>query len=141
MIWGNLLHLSYNMWCDRLPASWGNYRPDQLHNVQVSDTLRFDDSLWRDVTERMAKAGMNMVVIDVGDAIEYASHPEVSVKNAWSSTRLGEELARLRSLGLEPIPKLNFSTAHDQWLHDYSRMVSTPVYYKVCAEVISRYST
>lgn len=141
MIWGNLLHLSYNMWCDRLPASWGNYRPDQLHNVQVSDTLRFDDSLWRDVTERMAKAGKNMVVIDVGDAIEYASHPEISVKNAWSSTRLGEELARLRSLGLEPIPKLNFSTAHDQWLHDYSRMVSTPVYYKVCAEVIRRYST
>lgn len=91
------------MWCDRLPASWGNYRTDQLHNVQVSDTLRFDDSLWRDVTERMAKAGMNMVVIDVGDAIEYASHPEVSVKNAWSSTRLGEELARLRSLGPEPI--------------------------------------
>jgi hypothetical protein len=89
----------------------------------------------------MAKAGMNMVVIDVGDAIEYASHPEISVKNAWSSTRLGEELARLRSLGLEPIPKLNFSTAHDQWLHDYSRMVSTPVYYKVCAEVIRRYST
>lgn len=37
--------------------------------------------------------------------------------------------------------KLNFSAAHDQWLHDYSRMVSTPVYYKVCAEVIRRYST
>lgn len=141
IIWGNLLHLSYNMWCDRLPASWGNYRPDQLHHVQVSDTLRFDDSLWRDVTERMAKAGMNMVVIDVGDAIEYASHPEISVKNAWSYARLGEELARLRSLGLEPIPKLNFSAAHDQWLHDYSRMVSTPVYYKVCAELIAEVAT
>ena len=30
MIWGNLLHLSYNMWCDRLPASWGNYKPDKM---------------------------------------------------------------------------------------------------------------
>jgi len=137
MIWANLIHLSYNMWCDRLPDSWGYYTRDQLHFVQVSDTLRFDDSLWRDITEKMAKAGMNMVVIDVGDGIQFASHPEISVKKAWSPGRLGEELARLRSLGLEPIPKLNFSTSHDQWLHDYSRMVSTPVYYKVCSELIA----
>ncbi len=136
MIWGNLIHLSYNMWCDRLPASWGNYSPDQLHYVQVSDTLRFDDRLWLDITEKMAKTGMNMVVLDVGDGIRYRSHPEISVKKAWSASRLNDELSRLRSMGLEPIPKLNFSTAHDQWLHDYSRMVSTPVYYKVCKELI-----
>lgn len=137
MIWGNLIHLSYNMWCDRLPASWGPYTREQLHLVQISDTLRFDDSLWRDITDRMVKAGMNMVVIDIGDAIEYKSHPEISVKQAWSASRLGEELTRLRSMGLEPIPKLNFSAGHDQWLHDYSRMVSTPVYYKVCADLIA----
>ena len=136
MIWGNLIHLSYNMWCDRLPESWGNYSRDQLHYVQVSDTLRFDDRLWYDITEKMAKAGMNMVVIDVGDGILYRSHPEISVKNAWSASRLGEELSRLRSMGLEPVPKLNFSTAHDQWLHEYSRLVSTPVYYRVCEELI-----
>lgn len=137
MIWGNLLHLSYNMWCDRRPEKWGNYSQDQLHYVQVSDTLRFDDKLWYDITEKMAKAGMNMVVIDVGDGIQFESYPEISVRNAWSHARLGEELARLRSLGLEPVPKLNFSTGHDQWLHDYSRMVSTPVYYRVCAGLIA----
>lgn len=136
MIWGNLIHLSYNMWCDRLPEKWGNYSKEQLHYVAVSDTLRFDDRLWYDITDKMAKAGMNMVVIDVGDAIQYRSCPEISVKNAWTGARLGEELARLRGLGLEPIPKLNFSAGHDQWLHDYSRMVSTPVYYKVCAGII-----
>lgn len=141
MIWANLIHLSYNMWCDRLPDSWGPYTRDQLHYVQTSDTLRFDDKLWLDITQKMAKAGMNMVVIDVGDAIRFESHPEISVKKAWSHSRLKEELDRLRSLGLEPIPKLNFSTAHDQWLHDYSRMVSTPVYYKVCAELIAEVAT
>lgn len=141
MIWGNLLHLSYNMWPDRRPDSWGHYTPDQLHYVEVSDTLRFDDSLWRDITDKMAKAGMNMVVLDVGDGIQFESHPEISVKKAWSRARLGDELARLRTLGLEPIPKLNFSTAHDQWLHDYSRMVSTPTYYKVCAELIAEVAT
>jgi hypothetical protein len=136
LIWGNLIHLSYNMWCDRLPEKWGNYTKEQLHYVAVSDTLRFDDKLWYDITDRMAKAGMNMVVIDVGDAIQYKSCPEISVKNAWSESRLRDELARLRGMGLEPIPKLNFSAGHDQWLHEYSRMVSTPVYYKVCAGVI-----
>ena len=88
MIWANLLHLSYNMWPDRRPDSWGHYTPDQLHYVQVSDTLRFDDSLWRDITDKMAKVGMNMVVIDVGDGIQFKSHPEISVKQAWSRARL-----------------------------------------------------
>ena len=138
MIWGSLLHLSYNMWCDRLPDKWGKtYTSDQMHYVRVSDTLRFDDKLWYDITEKMAKVGMNMVVIDVGDGIQFASHPEISVKKAWSTARLSEELARLRSIGLEPIPKLNFSTAHDEWLHEYARMVSTPAYYKVCADLIA----
>jgi hypothetical protein len=138
MIWGNLIHLSYNMWCDRLPDKWGKtYTHDQMHYVKVSDTLRFDDKLWFDITEQMAKVGMNMVVIDIGDGIQFASHPEISVKNAWPITRLTEELVRLRSIGLEPIPKLNFSTAHDEWLHQYARMISTPAYYKVCADLIT----
>lgn len=42
----------------------------------------------------------------------------------------------MRSLGLTPIPKLNFSTGHDAWLKEYSRMVSTPVYYQVCEDLI-----
>jgi hypothetical protein len=137
LIWANLLHLSYNMWCDRRPSSWGHYSRDQLHYIQVSDTLRFDDALWRDLTEKMAKGGLNMLVIDLGDGIQYESHPEIAVKGAWSAARLREELTRLRTLGLEPIPKLNFSTAHDAWLHEYSRMVSTSTYYKVCADLIA----
>ena len=47
-----------------------------------------------------------------------------------------KELARIRSLGLEPLPKLNFSTCHDSWLKEYHRQVSTPKYYQVVADVI-----
>jgi hypothetical protein len=78
-----------------------------------------------------------MVVIDVGDGIEFASHPEISVKNAWSHDKLKSELKKCRDMGLEPIPKLNFSTCHDQWMGKYSRMVSTPEYYKVCEDLIA----
>lgn len=132
MFWGNLLHLSFNMWCDRdAPA----FRESQPYR-QAQPYLRFDEQLWRDITARMSEIGMNAVVIDVGDGIQFSSHPEISVEGAWSQNKLKDELKRLRDLGLEAIPKMNFSTTHDVWLKEYSRMVSTPQYYRVCRDLI-----
>ena len=130
IIYANLLHLSYNMWGD-----WEN------HSVKgkfwaAKPELRFDETLWNDLLKEMSRRGMNMVVIDLGDGIQYASHPEIAVKNAWTRERLRKELKRLRDAGLEPIPKLNFSTCHDYWLGEYARMVSTPKYYEVVANLI-----
>jgi len=131
LIWGYLLHLSYNMWCDReVPEK-------QLRYYTAQPYLRCEDSAWRDLTARMAAAGLNMVVIDLGDGVHYRSHPEIAVQGAWSVPRLQDELARLRGLGLEPIPKLNFSTCHDAWLGPYSRMVSSEPYYAVCRDLIA----
>jgi hypothetical protein len=131
-ILGNLLHLSYNMWQD----ADGLESPERKYR-RASPKLRFDEKLWRDLTQRMADAGMNMVVLDLGDGVKYQSHPEIAVEGAWSVGRLKEESARLREMGLELIPKLNFSTCHDEWLGPYARMVSTPIYYKVCRELIA----
>ena len=47
-----------------------------------------------------------------------------------------EEIRRLKDLGIEAIPKLNFSTTHNGWLKHYRRMVSTKEYYRVCEDVI-----
>lgn len=123
MIWGNLLHLSVNMWLDTPP--------------RFAEEMRFDEPLWNELTEEMAASGLNLIVIDLGDGVRWESHPEIAVKGAWTPDRLRTELIRLRGLGLEPIPKLNFSAAHDAWLREYSRMVSTPVYYQVCADLIA----
>ena len=128
MIWGYLVHLSYNMWSDR--------EMDRPH-LKAQPELRFDERLWSDMLARMADAGVNMVVIDVGDAIEFSSHPEISVKGAWSHQKLSDELGKMREVGIEPIPKMNFSTAHDTWLGPYSRMISTDTYYEVCSELIA----
>ena len=129
-ILGYLLHLSYNFWGDRPNAqrdpSW-----------QAQPYLRCDDEVWRDVAAALSAAHFNMVVIDLGDGVKYRSHPEIAVENAWTTQRLRDELGRLRDLGLEPIPKLNFATAHDIWLGDYGRMVSTPQYYQVCRDLIA----
>lgn len=123
MIWGNLLHLSVNMWLDTPP--------------RFAEEMRFDEPLWEELTEAMSEAGFNMVVIDLGDGVEYDSHPEIAVRGAWRPQRLRSELVRLRQLGLEPIPKLNFSATHDAWLKDYSRQVSTEPYYRVCGDLIA----
>ena len=69
-----LLHLGHNMWCEWLPDDvqrtatiHERYRPDE--------TLRNKDELWRRVVDRMAKRGLNMLVIDVGEGLVYPSHP------------------------------------------------------------------
>ena len=134
MIWGALLHLGSNMWWDE-PQDAEN-PVDRNWTSCALDYLDFDEPLWREVTDAMAKGGMNMVVIDVGDALAFPSHPELAIKGSWPPEKLKAEVERLRSIGLEPIPKLNFSTRHDIWLKKYHRMVSTPEYYKVCADVI-----
>jgi hypothetical protein len=135
-IWAILLHLSFDMWADRKVDKWDNFKRRHLDYLSAAPHLRFDQRLWDDVTERMAGVGMNMVVIDLGDAVKYKSHPEIAVQGAWTREKLRKELARLRKLGLEPIPKMNFSTGHDAWLGVYARQVSTPVYYKVCTDLI-----
>jgi hypothetical protein len=131
LIWGNLLHLSYNMWSD-----WENPAVKSPYYA-AKPFLRFEDGLWDDLLNRMSRAGFNMVVLDLGDGVFYESHPEIAVENAWSVERLRAELDKMRSLGLEPIPKLNFSTCHDHWMGPYARRISTPEYYDFCRDIIA----
>lgn len=49
-IWAYLVHLSYNMWCDRDAREWGEYGV-------YSPRLRFDEELWNSLVEEMPRAG------------------------------------------------------------------------------------
>lgn len=131
-----LMHLGWNMWSDIPVTQWGPFKGDELKIVCAADHVRTDMRVWRTVTEQMAADGYNMIVIDLGEACFYPSHPELAVKGTFSVEEMRKELNRLRKLGLEPIPKLNFSAAHDTWLKEYERMVSTSKYYSVCADII-----
>lgn len=128
-----LLHLGMNMWWDRdVPgaASRSEYK-------SVRPYLRFDTKVWNELVRQMVDAGLNMLVIDLGEGVKYESHPELAVRGSWTTKRLERELGKLRELGLEPIPKLNFSACHDAWLGPYARMVSTDTYYGVCRDLIA----
>ncbi len=72
-IWAALLHLGMNLWHDQKAP----LKP-------VRDYLWFDDAVWRDVTQKMHDVGMNMIVIDLGEGMEFKKHPELAVKGTWS---------------------------------------------------------
>jgi len=127
-----LLHLGIDQ--------WGDWRaPDEAEDPSVrytDDHISFDEVIWRETIDHAKTKGLNMVVMDIGEFLSYPSHPELGVKGSWTAERLNAEVRRLKAMGLEPIPKLNFSACHDAWLKDYHRMISTRPYYKVCADVL-----
>lgn len=135
MMWAYLIHLGMNMWQDKDTVFPPNHIPS-IGDPRYSEKLRCDRKTWTDVIDHLPQAGIDTVVIDIGEGIRYESHPELAVEGSWSAAELKRELDRMRSLGLTPIPKLNFSACHDAWLGEYSHMLSTQTYYGVCGELI-----
>ena len=144
LIWAYLIHLGYNMWqdyqgegyqMDKYPSDftvnqirkWAHYyRPE----------LTCDTECWDRIIARMAEQGCNMALIDLGDGVAYETHPEIAVKGAWSPSFLKRMLSKMREVGIEPIPKLNFSACHKAWMGDYQYRISSKGYYSFCRDLI-----
>ena len=134
--WSYLAHFGVNSWKDiPLETQDPNMKASWLTRC-CADHVRFSEKSWRKLSAALAKAGCNQIVIDLAEIVQYPSHPELSVKGSWSVEKFRAELGRLRGMGFEVIPKMNFSACHDTWLKDYHRMVSTKKYYQVCEDVI-----
>ena len=98
--------------------------------------LKVDDSMWKSLTERAAKVGVNVFVIDLAEGMVFPSHPELAVRGSWEPERMKDEIMRLKGMGMMAVPKLNFSSSHDQWLGKWRPYLSTPEYFRVCSEVV-----
>ena len=132
-IWSYLIHLGDNM--------WGDYGPEYSGECIKTRPLKCEDKAWNELTDYIkSKNCCNTILIDVGEGIKYETYPEISAPGAWSKQKLSDEISRLRSMGFKVYPKLNFSSAHDKWMGIYSRMISTPQYYKFCKDVIDEVS-
>ena len=129
---GVYLPWGHNMWGESLPEGVKAIKGGCLCN----DHCKFNEAMWRKVVDRLVLRKMNLAVIDLGEFPIYPSHPELAVKGSRSPDWILGEVRRLRKLGIEAIPKLNFSTAHDAWLKEYGRMVTTKPYYMACREII-----
>lgn len=117
-IWAVLMYLSDSQWSPK------------------KESLKFDDNFWDEFLEKCRETGINMVVLDVGDGVNYKSHPEIAMKDGWSKERVHSEVEKCKKLGIELVPKLNFSSGHSYWMGDYRRMTSTKPYYDFCSDVI-----
>lgn len=131
-----LIHLSENMWGDTPVSTHPGYEgwPD---GPAFRDKLRCDEKTWDMVVSALPAFGVNTLVVDVGDGVYFESHPELAIEGSWSKEKLSAKLAEAKRLGLTVIPKLNFSACHDIWMKEYSRMVSTPAYYRVVEDLIA----
>lgn len=127
-----LLHMGMNMWGEwRAPGE-----PKIEGKRYTRDEIFFSENVWNRTVSHAAKRRFNMVVMDLGEFLKYPSHPELAVKGSWSADRMRREVRRLKAMGLEPIPKVNFSASHHQWLKEYGRMVATKTYYRVCSDIL-----
>lgn len=132
MMWATLAHLGSNMYGDENHR----YVRDWLHLLS-SPVMRVDKKLWVEYTNYLASLGLNTLIIDVGEALRYESHPELAVIDSWSREEMEKEIDRLHSVGFtEIIPKLNFGAGHDIWLKTYDHMLSSSVYKQVTADLI-----
>jgi len=131
-MWANLVHLGSNMWNEE-----GNTKGREHRSTPcASPKLRFFRETWDAHMQELRDSGVNTLIIDVGESLRYESHPELAAEGAFTHDQMKAEVDKLKGMGFEVIPKLNFSACHDIWLKDYSRMLSTPVYYEVCRDVI-----
>lgn len=132
LIWSTYFQLSYNAYADQTADD-----RSAAGDLVYAPAIRWDHRLWEDLVSRVVEAGGNQIVLSLGDGIRYDSHPEIAVEGAWTPAELKREIERLSELGIELVPELNFSTTHDVWLGPYHRMISTPAYYTVCADLIA----
>ena len=132
-IWSYLIHLGTNMWNDK-----GRTEPSlgEPGVPQYFEKLVTDDGVWDEVIRFLPTQGINTVIIDLGEGVRYESHPELAIEGSWSKEKLQKKLDEIRALGMEPIPKMNFSACHDAWLQDYSHRLSTPEYLAVVKDLI-----
>ena len=135
-IWSYLAHFGVNSWKDVPLETQDPSMPEKWLTRCCADHVRFSEKSWKKLSAELAKAGCNQIIIDLAEIVQYPSHPELAVKGSWTVEKLRNELDRLRGMGFEVIPKMNFSACHDTWLKMYHRMVSTKKYYQVCEDLI-----
>jgi hypothetical protein len=92
---------------------------DPVWNKQKKTERRHDQATAHAVIDAMADAGMNLLVVDVKDAVLYRRLPELKKRYSVPMHELAELAGHARERGLQVIPKLNFSMSpqhrHSHW--------------------------
>lgn len=126
------LCIGYNMWYDKYcPLKLGEYDKKEW------DFLFFDKDVLSRVTDYLKEIGYNAVVLELAEGVKYSCAPEIGVKGSLTPDEIKKTVESLKEKGFTVIPKLDFSAAHDIWLGDYSRMLSTKEYNELTKNLIN----
>ncbi len=131
-MWSHLVHLGSNCWNDV-----GNTKGREHRSTPcASEKLLFNRELWDAHMKDLRDVGVNTLIVDVADAMVFESHPELALEGSFTHDEMRKEVEKLKAMGFEVIPKLNFSAAHDIWLKEYSYMLGSGIYREVCGHLI-----
>ena len=107
---------------------------DPVWNKQKDTERRYDKPTARAVIRAMADAGLNLLLIDVKDAVIYRGLPDIKRRYTAPMAELVELADYARSLGLEVVPKMNFSRSpqhrHSAWLEPNQRLADDPKFWR-----------
>ncbi len=122
---GYLLHLTHYD-----PRWWKNKEKEKP----------FDLELGLEIIGAMAEVGMNLLVIDCADGVEYESHPELKRHYSVPMSTLEALVAAAREKGIEVVPKLNFSKSpihrHNHWFRPHNMLPDNEEYWTKAYEII-----
>ncbi|MBN1937543.1 MAG: hypothetical protein JW934_22995 [Anaerolineae bacterium] len=100
----------------------------------------FDLHLGLDVIDCMASVGLNLVMIDCGDGLIYASHPELTRHYSQSLKVLQHLVQRAKHHNIEVVPLLNFAQSgvfqNNHWFRPHHKLFDNEEYWHFAFEII-----
>jgi hypothetical protein len=114
-----------------------HYDPNWIR--KKSREKRFDLDLALEVVESMSRVGINLLVVDCADGVVYKSHPELRRPYSADMKALQTIAKRAATLGIEVVPKLNFSQGseeHNLWFRPHNFPFDTSEYWRKATELI-----
>ncbi|MFA6715789.1 MAG: hypothetical protein WCS27_10460 [Victivallaceae bacterium] len=93
-----------------------------------SEEKPFDLPVALEIVDAMAASGMNLLIIDCADGVEYQSHPELKRHYTVPMSYLEKLSQYAQERGIEVVPKLNFAQSrfhrHNEWFYPYNEFVN-----------------
>ncbi len=103
---------------------------------------RIDYKVAERVIREAARCRLNALMIDVADGVVFRNHRELKRQYSITMAKFKEFVKLGRSLGMEIIPKLNFSKSfhrhhHNEWMRPYNKLKDDREYYRHAFSLMS----
>lgn len=99
------------------------------------DKVYFEKDTFHKMTEQAKSYGFDTLVLDLSEGIKYNCHPELAIEGSMEQDEFKAELERLRAMGFNLIPLVDFSPARNAWMQELA-YVGTKRYEDACEAIL-----